>query len=209
MKRASIIHQKEKTFIKTDIRDMAQIAIFAVLMFIGGKITIPFLLIPFTLQFAVCLLTGILLGARKAMVALLIYILLGLAGLPVFAAGGGPAYIFQPSFGYLPGMLLGAGLVGLLTDRADHDRRSLKIWLSLPINLAGMLVVHIIGVTYLFMIKNIYAGQSWTFLYAVQVGMLPFLLTDGLHCLLAAIIGPLLRRATRPFFKPVPVARYK
>jgi biotin transport system substrate-specific component len=186
---------------KLNIRDMAQIALFAVLSIIGGKIAFPILMIPITLQFPVCLLTGMVLGARKAMLAQLVYILLGLAGLPVFAAGGGIGYVLQPSFGYLPGMLLCAGLVGFVADRSDPMRKQLKIWQILPANLAGLLVVYGLGVTYLYAIKNLYAGTGQSFLWAIQAGALPFLVTDGLFCVITALAGPLLRRATRPFFR--------
>jgi biotin transport system substrate-specific component len=187
---------------KLNIRDMAQIALFAVLSIIGGKIAFPLLMIPITLQFPVCLLTGIVLGARKAMLAQLVYILLGLAGLPVFAAGGGPGYVLQPSFGYLPGMLLCAGLVGYLADRFDPARNNLKVWQIFPVNLAGMVIVYGLGVTYLYLIKQFYAGTGQSFLWAIQVGALPFLVTDSLFCFVTALAGPLLRQATRPFFRP-------
>jgi biotin transport system substrate-specific component len=185
---------------KINIRTMTQVALFAVLAIIGAQIRIPFLMIPFTLQFAVCLLTGIILGARKAMLAQLVYILLGLAGLPVFAAGGGPAYILQPSFGYLAGMLLAAGLVGWLADRFDPGRNKLKFWQLLPVNVAGKLIVDLLGVSYLLLIKNFYAGQSLTVWGALQAGMFPFMISDGIYCVVAALIGPALRRATRLFF---------
>lgn len=180
-------------------RDMTLIAFFTVLAIIGGKISFPFLMIPFTLQTAVCLLTGVLLGWRRALLAQGLYLLMGLAGLPVFAAGGGPAYILQPSFGYLPGMMLGAALIGLLTDRADPERDKLTVWQLLPINLAGLAVVYLCGVSYLYLVKNVYAGGSFTFVRALQVGLLPFMITDGIYLVLVALAGPALRRATRPF----------
>jgi len=181
-------------------RDMTLTALFTVLTIIGGKITVPFLMIPFTLQSVVCLLAGILIGPRLAMLSQLLYVAIGLIGLPVFASGGGLAYVLQPSFGYLPGMLLASGLVGWLTGRLDPDRSKLKLWQLLPVNLAGQLVIYAVGVSYLFLIKNIYAGQNYTFIKALEVGLAPFLLADTLKSVLAAFIGLPLRRATRPFF---------
>ncbi len=187
---------------KITIRDMTLIALFTCLTIIGGKISIAVLAIPFTLQFLVVLLAGILLGARRALLSQALYLLLGLIGLPVFATGGGLAYVLSPSFGFLLGMLVASGLVGFLCDRVDPNRDRLKVWQVLPINLAGQLVVYIFGVTYLFLIKNFYSGQSMTLFTAIEFGMLPFLLIDTLKSLLAAILGPRLRKLTRQFVTP-------
>jgi biotin transport system substrate-specific component len=183
---------------KIRTRDMTLIALFTVLTIIGGKITVPILMIPYTLQLAICLLSGLLIGARRAMLAQGLYLLAGLLGLPVFASGGGLAYVLQPSFGYLPGMLLAAGLVGWLADLAEIRWRPLKFWHLLPINLAGVGIVYVIGVSYLYLIKNVYAGQSITLFKALQAGMIPFLPADCLKAVLAALIAPRLRRIIRP-----------
>ncbi|MDD2578689.1 MAG: biotin transporter BioY [Clostridia bacterium] len=177
------------------VRDMTLIALFTVLAIIGGKISIPVFTIPVTLQFQVCLLSGLLLGARRAMLAQGLYLLLGLIGLPVFAMGGGPAYLLQPSFGYLPGMMLCAGLVGWLSARGPGTTSLLR---RLVVNLAGLVIVYVCGISWLLLIRNVYSGESMLLLRALQIGLLPFLLTDSLHALLAAMITPSLRRAIRP-----------
>lgn len=189
----SVISPENKT--PLSIRDMTLIALFTVLAIVGGKISIPLFTIPLTLQFQICLLTGLLLGARKAMMAQGLYLLLGLIGLPVFAMGGGPAYVLQPSFGYLPGMMLCAGLVGYLSERAS-DR--LTLFRRLLINLSGLGVVYLSGVAWLLLIRNLFSHESMLLIRAVQIGMLPFLLTDSLHCLFAALIAPALQKAVRP-----------
>ena len=184
---------------KLSIRDMTLISLFAVLTIIGGKISLTVLAIPFTLQSLVSLLAGILLGAKLAMLSQALYILLGLIGLPVFAAGGGFAYVLQPSFGFLIGMLLAAGLIGWICDRLDPHRDSLKVWQILPINLVGQFVVYAVGVTYLYLLRNIYVGQTMSIIRAIEIGMIPFLLVDSLKSIFAAVIGPRLRKATRRY----------
>jgi biotin transport system substrate-specific component len=188
---------------KPNIRAMTQIALFAVLIIVGGKLKVqlPLSPVPFTLQFTACLLAGLVLGARKAMLAQSVYILLGLIGLPVFANGGGLFYVLQPSFGFLPGMLLSAGLAGFLADRLDPARQSLKIWQILPVTLLGMLANYALGIPYLYGIAHFYSGSSMTLAKAFQVGMLPFVFTDLLQCGLASLAGPALRRATRTYFR--------
>jgi biotin transport system substrate-specific component len=189
---------------KTEIRDMTQIALFIVLMIVGGKIAIQVGEIPYTMQTTFCLLAGIILGPRKGSMSLLIYLLIGLAGLPVFARGGGPAYIFMPSFGYLVGMPLAALIAGSLTSRLDPDRKGLQVWKSMPVNLIGMLVIHIFGVSYFLLIKNLYVHQSTTIFNAMLVATVPYLLSDALQCFLAATAGQVLRRVTKPFFRELP-----
>ena len=71
----------------------------------------------------------------------------------------------------------------------------------LAINLAGLAVVYLCGVSYLYLIKNVYAPDSFTFMTALKVGLIPFLLTDGIYMVLTALVGPSLRRATRPFIR--------
>lgn len=176
---------------------MTLISLFVVLAIAGGKIAVPLFSIPFTLQVLVCLLTGVLLGAKKALAAQGLYLFMGLMGLPVFALGGGPAYIFQPSFGYLPGMLIAAGLVGYLSDKVSAARSSRQIFIFIMINLAGLAVIYTVGVSYLYLIRRFYAGSDLTFVRAIQLGMLPYLATDFLYCLLAAFISPGLRKAVR------------
>ena len=183
------------------IRDMTLIAMFAVLMIVGGKINLMVFSVPFTLQFQACLLTGLLLGARRAMIAQGIYIMLGLIGLPVFALGGGIGYVLQPSFGYIPGMMFCAGLTGWLADKADPACRHLPVWKTVLMNLAGLVIVYLCGVSYLYAIQNIYTDHQFLFLRAIQIGLIPFLLTDLLHCLLAAFIAPRLRKAARPYLR--------
>ena len=86
---------------------MVLCGMFAALVAIGAFIQIP---VPymdyFTLQFFFVLLAGLILGADKGAISVGCYVLLGLVGVPIFAAGGGIGYIFRPSFGYLVGFVV-------------------------------------------------------------------------------------------------------
>ncbi len=179
------------------IHDMSLVAFFTVLAIIGGKIVIPLTLIPFTLQTAVCFLTGLLLGWRRALLAQGLYLLLGLAGLPVFAAGGGPAYVLQPSFGYLPGMLLAAGLIGCLVERREKSGRQLTRPAALVYNAAGLLLIYLCGTGYLYLLRNMFTSQSISWLRTMQIGLLPYLLTDTIMAAVTAGLAPYLTRISR------------
>lgn len=182
------------------IREMTITGLFTVLAIIGGKVSIPVLMIPFTLQTAVCFLTGMVLGRRQAMRVYALYLFMGLMGLPVFAKGGGPSYVFQPSFGYLPGLLFAAGLIGFLAEKVDPDRCSMKRAQAFLIHLCGLVVIYLFGVGYLYLLKKWSSPDSITFLRALQAGMLPYLFTDGIYAGVLAFVVPGLRRVTRPSF---------
>lgn len=79
-------------------------ALFTALISIGAFIKIPIPVVPFTLQFLFTMLAGLLLGGRLGTLSVLVYILLGLVGLPVFTEGGGLAYLLKPTFGYIIGL---------------------------------------------------------------------------------------------------------
>ena len=80
---------------------MAICSLFTALTAVGAFIKIPIPVVPFTLQFLFTILAGLLLGARLGAVSMGAYAFLGLAGLPIFAEGGGFWYVLKPSFGYI------------------------------------------------------------------------------------------------------------
>ena len=79
-------------------RELVFMAFFSALIAIGAFIKIPVPVCPFTLQLLFTTMAGLLLGSRLGSAAVWVYIALGLLGLPVFTNGGGPGYVFQPTF---------------------------------------------------------------------------------------------------------------
>lgn len=98
-------------------------------------------------QIPVVLFIGALLGYRFGILAILAYIVIGLLGVPVFGLGGGFKYIFQPSFGYILGYLIGAFFVA---KNLENNRSPLAILLSSSI---GVLLIHGVGILYLIVIS--------------------------------------------------------
>ena len=84
-------------------KDLVLCAMFVALIAVGAFIKVPVPVVPFTLQLLFTMLAGLLLGPANGALAVVVYIVLGLVGLPIFTQGGGPGYIFQPSFGYIIG----------------------------------------------------------------------------------------------------------
>ena len=132
------------------LREMILCAMFVALVAAGAFIRIPVGTDVYTLQFLFTLLAGLLLGARLGATAVATYILLGLVGVPVFASGGGPGYVLQPTFGYLIGFVLQAWYCGAAAQRLPS--RNFKHLLA--INGVGMAIVYVIGISYFYFVSN-------------------------------------------------------
>jgi len=177
-------------------RDMILVALFAALMAVGAFIKILFPLVPFSFQPFFCAFAGIILGSRLGALSQIIYVAVGLAGAPVFTQGGGPMYIFKPSFGFLIGFILAAYAIGKISEtlKAASFRNILVA------ELAGLLVFNLVGVSYLYLILRFYMGNpDTTVMSALSIGLFPFILKDlALYivvALTASKVLPVLRKA--------------
>ncbi|MDD4797473.1 MAG: biotin transporter BioY [Eubacteriales bacterium] len=175
---------------KLTVRDVTFAALFAALVAAGAYLTIPLPYLPLTLQTFFVMTAGLLLGAKRGMLALGVYILLGLTGLPVFAGGrGGIASVVMPSFGYLLGMLAAAGVMGRLAARRDAG-----FWRLLATALVGTAVIYLVGLPYMYGVYRWYLGQdkplSWVLYYGFATSILP----DLVKCVLAAALCARLKR---------------
>lgn len=178
---------ENKKMRNSKIRDLTFMAIFIVLIAIGARITIPVPVCPFTLQLEFTTLAALILGWKKGGFAVFAYVLLGLAGLPVFAAGGGPGYIVQPTFGYLAGYIFGTIVTGLIAGKNREHKSFIRL---LAANLAGLMVVYAFGMAYLWFIRNIYmTGNPITFEALVIYCFLLAVPGDILLCVFAAELG--------------------
>ncbi|HOO59636.1 MAG TPA: biotin transporter BioY [Candidatus Mcinerneyibacteriales bacterium] len=147
-------------------------ALLTALLIAGSFIRIPLPGgVPLTLQVFFALLGPALLGIRGALPALL-YIFLGLAGLPVFSGGGGPGYLVSPTFGYLAGFVLGGALAGVLYPRAKTVAGGF-VALS-----AGLGVIYLTGGAWLYWVKNIYMEGDFPMSLVIKYGVVPFLPLD-------------------------------
>jgi len=97
--------------------NVATVILGTVLLTLSAKISVPVQPIPVTLQTLAVALIAASLGWRMAVATVALYLVEGLAGLPVFASGGGIDYIFRPSFGFLAGYLPMAAVIGWASDR--------------------------------------------------------------------------------------------
>jgi biotin transport system substrate-specific component len=157
-------------------------------------VPVPFSPVPMTLQPLAVLVVGALLGGAAGLGALLLYIALGIAGLPVFAAGGsGVARLLGPTGGYLLAFPVAAFITGILTTPVLGPNRALGAAAVLRVLLAcavGMVVIHVGGVAQLALLGGDPA-------LAFRVGFIPFLTGDlikvGLAAVLILVAGPKIR----------------
>ncbi len=174
-------------------RELVLTGLFAALTAVGAFVRIPLEPVPFTLQPLVVLLAGAVLRPRAALMSQVTYLAVGLLGLPVFARGGGPAYVLQPTFGFLVGFALGAWVI----SRLVHGGRPAG-WIRTALALlAGLAVVYACGVLGLYLNLAVFQGKAEVF-GTVVWGMGAYLLLDVTKVALAALLAPVLRRALAP-----------
>ncbi|WP_125615497.1 biotin transporter BioY [Specibacter cremeus] len=169
--------------------DLALIAVFAALL--AGSVAIPgvnvgALGVPITLQTLVVSLCGLVLGFGRGVAAVSLYILLGLAGLPIFSGfRAGPAVLASPSAGYIIGFIVGVAVIGLLTPWALRARFKPAALFAAAV--AGMLLIHASGVAG-FMAKGM---GLWTAVVTDAI----YLPGDIIKNVLAVVIALSLHRA--------------
>ena len=156
--------------------------LFTALIAVGAFIKIPIPVVPFTLQYLFTMLAGLLLGSRLGTVSVLSYMLLGLAGLPIFSEGGGLWYVFKPSFGYIIGFAVGTFVTGWI---AEHMEKK-TIARYLLANLAGLFCVYAVGMIYYYIICN--------FVINTPIAAGPLFL----YCFVLSILGAVVAKRVRP-----------
>ena len=171
------------------------VGLFCLLTILGAMVRVPLpgTPVPMTLQTAVVLFAGVALGARLGACSQLLYLAIGLAGVPVFADSGagplaGPQYVFGATGGYLLGFLIVPIVVGRLTARSGGLKPAFAA------AAVGTILIFALGVGWL----AISTGSVWT---ALQQGLLPFWLGAVLKCGLVvaagSVLGPTCRRVWR------------
>ena len=178
--------------LRSEIKSMVLAALFAALTAIGAFIQVPLGFTSFTLQTLFTCLSGVLLGAKWGAISQIVYVALGLVGLPVFTQGGGLGYLVKPSMGFLLGLILLAWLAGLLTRT---DRSPLRVVLACA---AGVLAMYAVALPYMYAVLDLYMGMEKSVLDVIKGGMLIYLPGDAVKITVTALVsGPLLKAVRR------------
>ena len=152
---------------------------------LSAKIKIPLGAVPFTMQTFVVLVLGMVYGRRLAAGTVLLYLGEGAVGLPVFASGGGFAYFFGPTAGFLLSFLVAAALLGDLAERG---------WGR---TFASTIAAMLIGTAVIFAGGLSWLGYLIGFEKAVTVGFVPFIFSETAKIILAALVMPACWRLIR------------
>lgn len=171
---------------------LVSIAIFVALMIVSGFLKITLGPVPFTLQSLIALMAGIVLGKKDGALAMVIYTLIGLIGLPVFTGGGGPSYILAPTFGFILGFILIAFISGLIYEKLKIPNNYLKGIIS---TIIGVFILYIPGLIYFHIIMNNVAGKPMGLLASAAIVVAPFVIPDIIKGILAGILGVAINKA--------------
>lgn len=166
--------------------EMTKMALMVAMNCVSAYIIIPlpFSLSPLALQTLIVNLTGYVLNAKQAFMTMLVYLLVGLAGVPVFTGGSaGPGKLFGPTGGYIIGFLVTAVFLAYFKGEKYNFKRYALLGCVI-----GIPLIYVFGVVQLKLIT----GMHWD--KAILTGALPFIPLDIVKCLAAAVIaGPINR----------------
>ncbi len=169
-------------------------AFFVALTALCAQLIIPVGAVPVSLSLLPVLLCGVFLQPRDALLTMAVYLLLGLAGVPVFSGlAGGPAKLLGPTGGYLLGYLPCVGLIALLTRR--RPERLLPQALGMVL---GVLACYLLGTAWF----TVSTGTGWG--AALSVCVLPFLPFDAGKIALALLLRRRLAVPLRPYLPWLP-----
>ncbi len=168
------------------IGELCRIAFMAAVIAVCSWITVPLTAVPFTLQTFGVFMAVRLLGGKSGTVSIMLYILLGLVGVPVFAGfGAGPSALLGPTGGYIIGFLCVGGLYWALEKKLTKT-----VFKDLALG-AGLILCYLMGTLWFMYSLRVDAA------YALGVCVLPFMLPDLLKLILSRLTAAQLERALR------------
>ncbi|MDY4484427.1 biotin transporter BioY [Butyricicoccus porcorum] len=174
--------EQKKT--KTNVREMALIAVMAAVTCVLGPLSVPIGVVPISFTNLAVYLAIYVLGCKRGTISYIVYLLIGLVGVPVFSSfTGGVGKLFGPTGGYLIGFIFMALICGWFIDKFDC-----KLVPSFVGMVLGTIVCYVFGTVWL----AYQAGMS--FYAALAAGVLPFIIGDLVKMVIAAVIGPQVRR---------------
>lgn len=165
------------------LKMMIVAALFAAIIAIAAQIMINIPPVPFTLMTIAVMLTATILGAKYGTLAVTVYVLMGVIGIPVFAGmKGGLGIVLGPTGGYILAIVPAAFLVGVYLEKFGHTKVQ-----AIVANIIAVFIILILGSIWL----KVVADLPWV--GAFKGGILPFILPDLAKAVVAALIGIIIR----------------
>lgn len=169
---------------KLSVSQIAVIGVMAAVICVLAPFSIPIGVVPISFTNLAVYFALYVLGTRKATISYLIYLLIGLIGVPVFSGfTSGPQKLFGPTGGYLIGFIPMAIIAGLFIDRFIN-----KMYLCFIGMLIGTILCYALGTAWLAFQGNL------EFYAALSAGVIPFIPGDLIKMVIAMLIGPKIRK---------------
>ena len=173
---------------------------FIALMAVGAFIKImrpigPFA-VTFSLQFFFALLAGFVLGSKLGLISVGGYLIVGLLGIPIFAHGGGLAYLLKPTFGFLLGFAAAAFIAGFVMERSKEQTFPSYLFAAF----LGEMAYYFCGLVYYYFMFNFYVNGGTEAIGVAELLRVWFLSTvipDFVLCVLAALVAVRLGKILR------------
>ena len=182
----TLIHSALSNYkINIYLKNIILVFLGTILLSISSKVQVPFWPVPMTMQTFVVFLIGMTYGVRLSFATVALYLFEGAAGLPVFASGGGIAYLIGPTAGYLYGMLLASIAISYLAN-LGFSKTYFKAVISLVI---GSIIIFALGIIYL--------GSIIGFQNAITAGLLPFIPSELFKIALAVALIPTIQKVIK------------
>ena len=171
---------------KITTKTLALIAVMTAVTCVLAPLSIPIGPVPISLTNLAIYFALYILGTKKGTISYIVYLALGLVGLPVFSGfTGGPAKLAGPTGGYIIGFIAMAVIAGLVID---HFR---KPWIQLIGMIVGTIVCYIFGTAWFCIVaKSTVSG-------ALAICVFPFIPADLIKMVIAMIIGPMIKKRIR------------
>ena len=184
MNKDRILINKLKTFenFNSNVVSILLVLFGTILLAISAKIQLPFWPVPMTMQTFVIFLIGMTYSVRLSFITVSMYLFEGAIGLPVFASGGGIAYLVGPTSGYLYGMLISSVVISYLAN-LGFSKTYFKTCISL---LIGSFIIFLFGILYL--------GSIIGYEKAIIAGLLPFIPSELFKIALAVSLIPTIQK---------------
>ena len=165
---------------KFSITQIAVIGVMTAVICILAPLSLPIGPVPISFTNLAIYIALYVLGMKRGTISYLIYLLIGLVGVPVFSGfTGGPQKLFGPTGGYLIGFIPMAVIAGIVIDKCMK-----KWYFCLLAMIAGTWVCYLFGTAWLAFQANM------TFKAALAAGVIPFIIEDLIKMVLALLIGP-------------------
>ncbi len=175
-------------------KQIIRTGVFVAVLIICGTVKIPVFAVPFSLIFIAVNFIALVSDCETGLLSILIYILTGLLGVPVFSQGGGIGYVLNPTFGYIIGFLILQPVCALGKNIISDE--FFTPWIkNIILGIINLIVVYTIGCCYGYLISTLYLKQELSVGYFISFYILVFMPGDIISVVLSAYLAKKLKFA--------------